>query len=68
MLIGKGYSPKEAFAEMKMIAEGYYAARGIFEVNKRLNISMPIAKAIYKILYTQASAAKQMELITHELR
>ncbi|MDR2125936.1 MAG: glycerol-3-phosphate dehydrogenase [Prevotellaceae bacterium] len=67
-LIGKGHSPEEAIAEMKMIAEGYYAARGIYEVNKRLNISMPIAKAVYKILYTRASAAKQMELVSDELR
>ncbi|MDR2293414.1 MAG: glycerol-3-phosphate dehydrogenase [Prevotellaceae bacterium] len=66
-LIGKGYSPEEAIVEMKMIAEGYYAARGIYKVNKRLNISMPIAKAVYKILYTRASAAKQMELVTEEL-
>ncbi|MDR3226361.1 MAG: glycerol-3-phosphate dehydrogenase [Prevotellaceae bacterium] len=67
-LIGKGYSPEKAFAEMKMIAEGYYSARGIYEVNKRLNISIPIAKAVYKILYTKASAAKQMEMLTEELR
>jgi glycerol-3-phosphate dehydrogenase (NAD(P)+) len=66
-LIGKGYSPEKAIAEMKMIAEGYYAARGIYEVNKRLNISMPIAKAVYKILYTRASAARQMELVREEL-
>jgi glycerol-3-phosphate dehydrogenase (NAD(P)+) len=68
IFIGKGYSAEDAFDEMKMIAEGYYAARGIYEVNKRLNISMPIAKAVYKILYTRASAAKQMELVTEELR
>jgi glycerol-3-phosphate dehydrogenase (NAD(P)+) len=68
MLIGKGFSPEQAFAKMKMIAEGYYAARGIYEINKRLNISMPIAQAIYKILYRHASATKQMELVTKELR
>jgi glycerol-3-phosphate dehydrogenase (NAD(P)+) len=68
ILIGKGYSSEEAISEMKMIAEGYYAARGIYEVNKRLNISMPIARAVYRILYTRASADKQMELVTEELR
>jgi len=68
ILIGKGSSPKQAFAEMKMIAEGYYSARGIYEINKRLNISTPIAQTVYKILYRRASAAKQMELLTHELR
>jgi glycerol-3-phosphate dehydrogenase (NAD(P)+) len=68
MLIGKNHSPEQAFAKMKMIAEGYYAARGIYEINKRLNISMPIAQAIYKILYRRASATKQMELVTKELR
>lgn len=68
MLIGKGYTPEQAFTEMKMIAEGYYAARGICEINKRLNISIPIAQAIYKILYRRASAVKQMEIVTKELR
>jgi glycerol-3-phosphate dehydrogenase (NAD(P)+) len=68
ILVGKGYSPEEAISEMKMIAEGYYAARGIYEVNKRLNISMPVAKAVYKILYTRAAADKQMKLLAEELR
>lgn len=68
MLIGKGYTSEQAFAEMKMIAEGYYAARGIHEINKRLNISMPIAQAVYKILYRKASPVKQIELVIKELR
>ena len=67
-LIGSGFSASEATAQMQMIAEGYYASKGIFEKNKRLNIGMPIADAVYKILYKQTSAASEIKKLTKLLR
>ena len=61
--IGKGYSVKTTKLEMNMEAEGYFASRGINELNRDKEINMPIAKAIYKILWEGKSAKKQFEKI-----
>ena len=52
-MIGKGYSVKSAQLELNMVAEGYNASKCIFNTNKTLNASMPIATAIYEILWEQ---------------
>lgn len=49
--IGKGYSVKDAQSEMNMVAEGYNAAKCIYNINKSVDASIPIAETIYKILW-----------------
>ncbi len=50
-MIGKGYSVKAATLEMNMVAEGYYAARGMQSISQQLSIPIPIASFIYKMLW-----------------
>jgi len=66
-LIGKGCSVKSAMNEMTMVAEGYYSAFCIHEVNKKYNIGIPIADMVYKILYEGASPRKAMQGLSKTL-
>ncbi|MGC4035732.1 MAG: NAD(P)-binding domain-containing protein [Chitinophagaceae bacterium] len=57
-MIGKGYSVKTAQLELNMVAEGYNAARCIYNINKHVKAIIPIAETVYKILWEQQSPAK----------
>jgi len=66
-MVGKGYSVKWATIEMNMVAEGYYAARGIHEINKKFNANLPIADAVYRILYEKSSPMMEMKKLAELL-
>jgi glycerol-3-phosphate dehydrogenase (NAD(P)+) len=66
-MIGKGYTVASAMLEMNMVAEGYYAASLIREVRKEREIKMPIADAVYKILYENKNPKKIMAKLTGKL-
>ncbi len=67
-MIGKGYSVKSTMLEMNMIAEGYNASKCIKEINSKYNVRMPIADAVYNILYENISPAIEMKLLTDKLK
>ena len=67
-LIGRGYTIQSAQAEMNMIAEGYYAAKSIYEINRTHQVDMPITDAVYNILYERASPVTEMRELQGKLR
>jgi len=66
-MIGKGYTVQSAQLEMKMIAEGYYAIKNMYELNKKTQVKMPILDCVYSIIYEGKSAKKQIEKLTDKL-
>ncbi len=66
-LIGKGYTVKEALAEMNMVAEGYYATKSMTEINKKYQVNLPILEAVYNILYQNAPVAAEMRKLCDRL-
>ena len=66
-MIGKGYTVKSAQLEMNMIAEGYYAANSLHQINKLYKVNMPICRAVYAIIYERHSPLIEMKLLADQL-
>ncbi|MDW7694623.1 NAD(P)H-dependent glycerol-3-phosphate dehydrogenase [Flammeovirgaceae bacterium SG7u.111] len=67
-MIGRGYSVKFAQLEMEMIAEGYYAVRSLYQIQKRHNLNLPIIKAVYNILYEKISPIIEFTILKNEMK
>ena len=57
-MIGKGYTVQAAQLEMNMVAEGYNAAKCMYNINKMVGADMPIAETLYRILWERLSPAE----------
>lgn len=68
-MIGKGYTVQNAKLEMKMIAEGYYAAKLAYQLNNQQEkpADIPIIKTVYKVLYENKNPSKAMFKLTRKL-
>ena len=66
-MIGKGYTVKSAQMEMSMIAEGYYAAKSAWNLNKEYEAKTPILDAVYEVLYEGKEAKKAFKKLTEKL-
>ena len=66
-MIGKGYSVKAAQLEMNMVAEGYNAARCIYDINASVGAAIPIADTVYRILWEGVKPAHGFKRIEQVL-
>jgi len=68
-MIGKGYTVKSAQMEMKMVAEGYYAAKSAFEQKTKFakKVRTPIIDAVYNVLYEGGNARRVFKGLTDKL-
>jgi glycerol-3-phosphate dehydrogenase (NAD(P)+) len=66
-MIGKGYSLRSAQLELGMVAEGYNAARCIYNINQSVGAAIPIAETIYKILWENVKASEGFKRIEQVL-
>lgn len=62
-MLGKGYTVASSITEMKMVAEGYYAARSIYELNRKFKVDMPVNDMVYRVLYDDKQAAAEMKIL-----
>ncbi len=67
-MIGKGYSVKVAQLEMNMVAEGYPASKGLYQINQSVGAAMPITDTIYKILWEGLDASEGFKEIENVLK
>ena len=66
-LIGRGCTVKSALNEMTMVAEGYYAAKGMKVLNSRSGVQMPIVDTVYSILYEGLRPRKAFAALSAKL-
>ena len=66
-MIGKGYTVKSAQMEMSMVAEGYYAVKSAYKLNKEYGADTPIIDAVYEILYENKDAKAVFKELTDKL-
>lgn len=67
--LGQGETLKEILEQMEMVAEGVPTVKAVYQKAKKLNLSMPITEAVYKILYEDKKAKEMVEyLMSRELK
>lgn len=66
-MIGSGQSVVAVKGEMNMVAEGYNAAKCIYNINKSVDAAIPIAETVYKILWENVKPADGFKLIEEVL-
>lgn len=68
VMVGRGYSVKNIRLEMNMVAEGYYAVKGVEKIRRELELKMPIIEAVYAILYNRKSPERAMKAVLENLQ
>ncbi|HAN10238.1 MAG TPA: glycerol-3-phosphate dehydrogenase [Clostridiales bacterium] len=63
ILLGKGYSMKEALAEVKMVVEGVNSARTAYNLAQKFDLDVPIIEAVNKVLFENVGAKEMVNML-----
>lgn len=56
MLMGQGYTMKQATEEVKMVVEGIYSAKAAIALARKYDVDMPIIEEVNKVLFEDKPA------------
>ncbi len=67
--LGQGKSLSEILENMKMVAEGVATTKSVYNLSKKMEVEMPIATSVYKILFEGKEPMEALrELMDRELK
>ena len=67
--IGKGMTLQAITEGMTMVAEGIKTARSTYELSKKMDVDMPIAMEVYRLLYEEKDPMEAVkDLMSRELK
>lgn len=66
-MIGQGKSVEAIKNEMNMVAEGYNASKCIYNINKSIGATIPIAQTVYQILWEDLKPSEGFKRIEQVL-
>ncbi|MBE6015172.1 MAG: NAD(P)H-dependent glycerol-3-phosphate dehydrogenase [Lachnospiraceae bacterium] len=61
ILIGKGYTCKQAMDEVKMVVEGVYSAKAAKKLGEKYGVAMPITEEVCKVLFEDKPAGEALK-------
>ncbi len=62
-MLGKGKSLDEVLESMGMVVEGVRTAKAVYGWAEKLNIDMPISKAIYEVLFAEKAPGEAVDML-----
>jgi len=65
VMLGQGMLPEQALISAGGTVEGYYAARSVYALSKKMGVEMPIVEAAYQVLYQGVSASDAVAQLLH---
>jgi len=66
--LGQGYSVFEARELMGMVAEGYFATKGLMVTISNLGLNLPLLQTAYRVLYNHMAAIDEFKLLERNIK
>ena len=65
ILIGKGYTAKQAMDEVKQVVEGVYSAKAALALSRAYGVSMPLVEEVNRILFENKTPQEALNDLMH---